>query len=90
MIRRITLAIAAPALAIAVAMAFSALMLALTDYSASDVFHVIFTEGFTRTNLVTTVNRAAPYYIAGVAVASLTMMNFSPMITPEFGSPSAV
>src|SRR3954469_24354569 len=28
--------------------------------------------------------------IAGVAVASLTMMNLSPMITPEFGSPSAV
>jgi hypothetical protein len=28
--------------------------------------------------------------MAGVAVASLTMMNLSPMITPEFGSPSAV
>src|SRR3569832_2574621 len=27
---------------------------------------------------------------AGVAVASLTMMNLSPTITPEFGSPSAV
>src|SRR3954466_12710279 len=28
--------------------------------------------------------------IAGVAVASLTMTYLSPMITPEFGSPSAV
>ena len=36
---------------------------------------MIFTEGFTRTNLVTTVNRAAPYYIAGVAVAIGFKMN---------------
>ncbi|EWS63162.1 hypothetical protein Y695_03606 [Hydrogenophaga sp. T4] len=28
--------------------------------------------------------------MAGVAVASLTMMKSSPMMTPEFGSPSAV
>jgi simple sugar transport system permease protein len=75
MIRRITLALAAPVLAIAVAMAVSALMLALTDYSARDVFHVIFTDGLTRTNLVTTVNRAAPYYISGVAVAIGFKMN---------------
>ncbi|WP_421118820.1 ABC transporter permease [Aquihabitans daechungensis] len=75
MTRRIILALAAPVLAIAVAMAFSALMLALTNNSAADVFEVIFTEGFTRTNLVTTVNRAAPYYIAGVAVAIGFKMN---------------
>jgi simple sugar transport system permease protein len=75
MIRRITMALAAPVLAIAVAMVFSAVMLALTDYSAGDVFHVIFTEGFTRTNLVTTVNRAAPYYVSGVAVAIGFKMN---------------
>jgi simple sugar transport system permease protein len=75
MIRRVVLALAAPILAIAVAMVVSALMLALTDYSAGDVFHVIFTDGFTRTNLVTTVNRAAPYYIAGVAVAIGFKMN---------------
>jgi simple sugar transport system permease protein len=56
-------------------MAVSALMLALTDYSARDVFHVIFTDGLTRTNLVTTVNRAAPYYISGVAVAIGFKMN---------------
>jgi simple sugar transport system permease protein len=75
MIRRLTMALAAPVLAIAVAMAFSALMLVLTDNSAADVFHVILTDGFTRTNLVTTVNRAAPYYIAGVAVAIGFKMN---------------
>jgi simple sugar transport system permease protein len=75
MIRRVTMALAAPVLAIAFAMAVSAIMLALTDYSAGDVFHVIFTEGFDRTNLVTTVNRAAPYYISGVAVAIGFKMN---------------
>lgn len=75
MIRRIVMALAAPVLAIGVAMAFSALMLVLTDNSARDVFDVILTEGFTRTNLVTTVNRAAPYYIAGVAVAIGFKMN---------------
>ena len=75
MIRRITLALAAPVLAIAVAMAVSAIMLALTDYSAGEVFKVIFDDGFSRTNLVTTVNRAAPYYISGVAVAIGFKMN---------------
>lgn len=75
MIRRITMALAAPVLAIAFAMAVSAIMLALTDYSASEVFRVIFDDGFSRTNLVTTVNRAAPYYISGVAVAIGFKMN---------------
>jgi len=75
MIRRITLALAAPVLAVAVATAVSALMLAFTDYSAAEVFKVIFTDGFSRTSLVDTVNRAAPYYIAGVAVAIGFKMN---------------
>ncbi|HWJ61253.1 MAG TPA: ABC transporter permease [Acidimicrobiales bacterium] len=75
MIRRITMALAAPVLAIAFAMAVSAIMLALTDYSATEVFRVIFDDGFSRTNLVTTVNRAAPYYISGVAVAIGFKMN---------------
>ena len=39
------------------------------------MFEVIFTEGFTRTYLVDTVNRAAPYYISGVAVAIGFKMN---------------
>ncbi|WP_426571676.1 ABC transporter permease [Aquihabitans sp. McL0605] len=75
MIRRITLALIAPALALAVAIAVSSLMLVITGNSAREVFHVIFTEGFSRAVMVETVNRAAPYYISGVAVAIGFKMN---------------
>ena len=67
--RSMALQAAAPVLAIAFAMAVSALMLVATGNSARDTFEVILTEGFTRTYLVDTVNRAAPYYISAVAVA---------------------
>ena len=75
MIRRIVLALAAPVLAILVAMAVSAAMLAITGYSATEVFRVIFTQGFSRPYVVDTINRAAPYYISGVAVAIGFKMN---------------
>jgi general nucleoside transport system permease protein len=75
MIRRIALSLAAPALALGVAMAISALMLVITGYSAADMFQVIIDDGFSRTYIVETVNRAAPYYIAGVAVAIGFKMN---------------
>lgn len=67
--RSLVLQGAAPVLAIAFALAVSALMLVATGNSARETFEVIFTEGFTRTYLVDTVNRAAPYYISAVAVA---------------------
>lgn len=73
--RNIGLQLAAPALAIVVAMVVSAALLQVAGYSAGDVFHVIATEGFSRTTIVDTFNRAAPYYIAGVAVAIAFKMN---------------
>lgn len=73
--RNIGLQLAAPALAIAVATAISALLLQLAGYAPGDVFHVIVSEGFSRTYIVDTLNRAAPYYIAGVAVAIAFKMN---------------
>lgn len=73
--RNLGLQLAAPLLAIGVAMLVSAIMLALTGYSAAEVLNVIVTEGFSRSYLVDTVNRAAPYYIAGVAVAIAFKMN---------------
>lgn len=75
MTRRIVTTMAAPVLAILVAMVISGLMLAATDNSATEVFKVIFTDGLSKTYLVDTVNRAAPYYIAGVAVAIGFKMN---------------
>jgi general nucleoside transport system permease protein len=73
--RNIGLQIAAPMLAIGFAMLVSALLLSLTGYSAADVLDVIVNEGFSRIYLVDTLNRAAPYYIAGVAVAIAFKMN---------------
>ncbi|MBX3312826.1 MAG: ABC transporter permease [Actinobacteria bacterium] len=69
------LRIAAPLLAIAFAMGVSALLLQVTGNSAGDTFRVIVEDGFSRTYIVDTVNRAAPYYIAGVAIAIAFKMN---------------
>jgi simple sugar transport system permease protein len=73
--RSIGLQIAAPALAIVVALAVSAAMLAATGYSPLDTLDVIVTQGFSTSYLVDTLNRSAPYYIAGVAVAIAFKMN---------------
>lgn len=73
--KRLILQFAAPGLAIGFALLVSALMLSITEYSAAEVFNVIVTEGFSKVYLIETVNRAAPYYISGVAVAVGFKMN---------------
>jgi ABC-type uncharacterized transport system permease subunit len=73
--QRASLQIAAPVLAIGVAVLISGLMLSFTEYSAFEVFRVIGTEGFSKIYLIETLNRAAPYYIAGCAVAVGFKMN---------------
>lgn len=73
--RNLGLQLAAPLLAVGFAVLVSAIMLSFTEYSALDVFRVIVEDGFSRNYLVDTVNRAAPYYIAGVAVAIAFKMN---------------
>ncbi len=67
--QRLGLQFAAPLLAIGFALVVSALVLVLTDYSPGRVLSVIVNDGFDRRRLVETANRAAPYYISGVAVA---------------------
>jgi simple sugar transport system permease protein len=67
--------IAAPALAVAVAVIVSSLMLQFAGYGAGKTWSVILTDGFDRRYLVEMVNRAGPYYIAGVAVAIGFKMN---------------
>jgi len=74
-VKRLILQFAAPGLAIGFALLVSALMLSITEYSAAEVFNVIVTEGFSKVYLIETVNRAAPYYISGVAVAVGFKMN---------------
>lgn len=67
--QRLSLQLAAPALAIAFALAVSALILVLTGYSPAEVLRVLIEDGFDRQRIVATINRAGPYYISGVAVA---------------------
>ncbi|MGI8754545.1 MAG: ABC transporter permease [Acidimicrobiales bacterium] len=65
----------APALALLVAAVISAVLLQVTGNAPGRVFSVIFTKGLDRVYLVDTINRAAPYYISGVAVAIGFKMN---------------
>ena len=65
----------APVLAVVGAAVISGLILAVTGHNPGDVLDVIVNEGFTSRRIVDTLNRAAPYYIAGVAVAVGFKMN---------------
>jgi simple sugar transport system permease protein len=73
--QRIGLQVAAPALAIGFALLVSGMILVATGYSPGEVLKVIVEDGFERARLVETINRAGPYYIAGVAVAVGFKMN---------------
>ncbi len=73
--QRISLQVAAPALAIGFALLVSGLILLATGYSPGDVLSVIVEDGFERARMVEMLNRAGPYYIAGVAVAVGFKMN---------------
>ncbi len=73
--QRLVQQLAAPVLAVAFAMLVSSLMLQFAGYGAGKTWSVIFTKGFDRVYLVEMINRAGPYYIAGVAVAIGFKMN---------------
>ncbi len=73
--RKVLLQLAAPVLAILFAVLVSSLLLLATHNSPVDVFTVILTKGFSKVYLVDTFNRAAPYYVSGVAVAIGFKMN---------------
>ena len=53
----------------------SALLLVGSGNSPGDILQVVTDEGFTVRSLIATLNRAAPYYLAGVAVAIGFKMN---------------
>ncbi|MCU1453089.1 MAG: sugar transporter permease [Acidimicrobiales bacterium] len=69
------LLLAAPLLAVAVAVAASALVLLATGNSPSKVFWVMAVKGTKTEAVVSMLNRAGPYYISGVAVAIGFKMN---------------
>ncbi len=67
--------LAAPALAVALALVVSAVVLQLSGNAPGDILEIIGREGFTVRSFISTLNRAAPYYLAGVAVAIGFKMN---------------
>jgi general nucleoside transport system permease protein len=69
MVRRMLLALMAPALAIAIAIAVSSVFLLLADASPWQTFASMWEFGTRTDSLISMVNRAIPLYIAGIAVA---------------------
>lgn len=73
--KRLQLQVAAPILAILVAFVISGIILSVTGNAPQDVLSVILDKGLETKGLVETLNRSAPYYISGVAVAIGFKMN---------------
>lgn len=67
--RRIGLALLAPLMAIVIALAVSSIFLALADASPLEAYREMWSYGTRTDSLISTVNRAIPLYISGVAVA---------------------
>jgi simple sugar transport system permease protein len=72
---RVILTLAAPVLAIVFAVVASTLALVLSGNSVTDVLDVMGNQVTSMREIVKTLNRAAPYYVSGVAVAIGFKMN---------------
>jgi ABC-type uncharacterized transport system permease subunit len=72
---RLLLTLAAPVLAIAFALLASLVVLLASGNSVGDVISVLVDQVTSMREIVKTLNRAAPYYISGVAVAVGFKMN---------------
>ncbi len=72
---RVLFMLAAPVLAMALALGVSALVLKLAGHSPLDVFSQMWTHIDNKANVVIIVNKAVPYYVVGLAVALGFKMN---------------
>ncbi len=72
---RILLGLAAPALALAIAMAVSSAVLLASDHSPLEVYESMWSFGTQLNSIISMINRAVPYYLAGLAVAVGFKMN---------------
>ena len=68
-LRRIGLAVAAPALAIVVALAVASIALVVSGSNPLTVYARMLSEGTTLRSMLITVNNAVPLYLSGLAVA---------------------
>ena len=74
-VRRIGLAVAAPALALAISMGVSSLVLLASGNNPLDVYSSMWSFGTQLNSIISMINRAVPYYVAGLAVAIGFKMN---------------
>ncbi|MEU3461446.1 ABC transporter permease [Streptomyces sp. NPDC006733] len=72
---RLILGLAAPVLAIVAAFVLTALVLLATGKEPFHAFNVMFDKGLTSDSQVFILNKATPYYLAGIAVAIGFRMN---------------
>jgi simple sugar transport system permease protein len=74
-LRRLGLAVMAPALAIAIAVTVSSAVLIASGDKPLDIYSTMWDFGTQTNSIVSMVNRAVPYYISGLAVAVGFKMN---------------
>ncbi|MFP5256960.1 MAG: ABC transporter permease [Acidimicrobiia bacterium] len=75
MARRILLGVAAPALAMAIALGVSSLVLLASDNAPLEIYESMWSFGTQLNSIISMINRAVPYYLAGLAVAIGFKMN---------------
>ena len=73
--RRIAMALAAPALAIAIALVVSSAVLLASGDRPLDIYSSMWSFGTQTNSIISMINRAVPYYISGLAVAVGFKMN---------------
>ncbi|MFZ6005328.1 MAG: ABC transporter permease [Actinomycetota bacterium] len=74
-LRRVGLAVAAPALAIGIALTVSSLVLLASGDDPLAIYSSMWSFGTQMNSIISMVNRAVPYYLAGLAVAVGFKMN---------------
>jgi simple sugar transport system permease protein len=74
-LRRVGLVAAAPALALAMALAVSTLVLLASGDHPVDIYQAMWEYGTQLNSIISTINKAVPFYLAGLAVAIGFRMN---------------
>ncbi|HEY9555986.1 MAG TPA: ABC transporter permease [Acidimicrobiales bacterium] len=75
MLRRMLLGVAAPTLAIAIAVAVSSVVLVISGDDPFEIYSAMWEFGTQLNSIISMINRAVPYYISGLAVAVGFKMN---------------
>jgi len=75
MLRRVALAVAAPLLAVAMALGVSSIVLIISDHQPLEIYESMWRFGTQLNSIISMINRAVPYYLAGLAVAIGFKMN---------------